>query len=80
MLADSATVRQWGVRAGLWVPRTWPPACALGSHYPQIAVLETGGLMFLNSKIPAGKKIKAELVFEIPKGLDLAEMRLDVSK
>lgn len=50
------------------------------SYDPQIAVLETGGLMFLNTKIPAGKKVKAELVFEIPKGLDLTEMRLDVSK
>lgn len=49
-------------------------------YNPQIAVLENGGLMYLKASIPAGKTEKAELVFEVPKDIKFADMRLDVVK
>lgn len=49
-------------------------------YEPQIAVLENGGLMYLKTSIPAGKTGKTELVFEVPEGTELTDMRLDVSK
>lgn len=50
------------------------------AYNPQIAVLENGGLMYLKASIPAGKTEKAELVFEVPKDIKFADMRLDVVK
>lgn len=49
-------------------------------YEPQIAVLENGGLMYLRTSIPAGKTGKTELVFEVPEGIELTDMRLDVIK
>ncbi len=46
----------------------------------QIAVLDNGGLMYLRTSISAGKTEKAELVFEVPEGIGLDNLRLDVSK
>lgn len=49
-------------------------------YEPEIAILENGGLMYLRTSIPAGKTGKTELVFEVPEGTELTDMRLDVSK
>lgn len=49
-------------------------------YSPCIAVLENGGLLYLKTSIPAGKTGRAELIFEVPEGIELRDMRLDVSK
>lgn len=49
-------------------------------YSPMVAVLENGGLMYLDVKLKPGETGNAELLFEIPDGSDLSDMRLDVSR
>ncbi len=50
------------------------------TYKPMLAILNNGGLQYLDIKLAANSKKRAELVFEIPSGIDLSGMRLDVSK
>ena len=47
---------------------------------PELALLEDGGLLYLDTSVVAGKSKKTELVFEVPKDIKLTNMRLDVSE
>lgn len=50
------------------------------SYSPMIALLDNGGLMYLNIKLKAYGQDEAVLIFEVPEGADLSTMRLDVGK
>lgn len=54
----------------------------IGDEYfePEVALLEDGGLLYLDTSVVAGKSKKTELVFEVPKDIKLTDMRLDVSE
>jgi len=45
-----------------------------------IAILDNGGLMYLNIRLNPNEHDEAVLIFEVPEGADLSTMRLDVSK
>lgn len=52
-----------------------------GEKYtPMVAILENGGLLYLDIKLSPGESETAELVFEIPDGTDLSDMHLEVSR
>ena len=49
-------------------------------YEPMISILDNGGLMFLNVKLKPYGQDEAVLIFEVPEGADLSNMRLDVSR
>ena len=49
-------------------------------YEPMIAILDNGGLMYLNIRLNPNEHDEAVLIFEVPEGADLSTMRLDVSK